>query len=60
MSFKVNWKGMFLYGPDVSYALAGIAGLAALTGLLRIAKQRERCGGRPAPGKGIKRLAGAR
>ncbi len=36
--FKVNWKGMFLYGPDVSYALTGIGGLAALTGLLRTAK----------------------
>jgi len=37
-AFKVNWKGLFLYGPDMSYALAGIGGLAALAGLLRIAK----------------------
>jgi hypothetical protein len=36
--FKVGWKGLFLYGPDVSCALAGIGGLAALTGLLRAAK----------------------
>jgi hypothetical protein len=35
---KVGWKGMFLYGPDVSYALTAIGSLAALTGLVRIAK----------------------
>jgi len=34
--FKVNWKGLFLYGPDMSCALAGIGGLSALTGLLRV------------------------
>jgi hypothetical protein len=28
--FKVNWKGLFLYGPDMSCALAGIGGLSAL------------------------------
>ena len=43
--FKVNWKAMFLYGPDVSYALTAIGGLAALTGILRIAKAaRAPCG----------------
>jgi CubicO group peptidase (beta-lactamase class C family) len=36
--FKVNWKGLFLYGPDMSCALAGIGGLSALTGLLRVIK----------------------
>jgi len=36
--FKVNWKGLFLYGPDMSCALAGIGGLCALTGLLRVIK----------------------
>ncbi len=36
--FKVNWKGLFLYGPDMSCALAGIGGLSALTGLLRVMK----------------------
>jgi len=34
--FKVNWKGLFLYGPDMSCALAGIGALSALTGLLRV------------------------
>ena len=28
--FKVNWKGLFLYGPDMSCALAGIGGLSAV------------------------------
>ena len=37
-AFKVNWKGLFLYGPDMSCALAGIGGLSALTGLLRVIK----------------------
>jgi len=36
--FKVNWKGLFLYGPDMSCALAGIGGLSALTGILRVIK----------------------
>jgi len=36
--FKVNWKGLFLYGPDMSCALAAISGLSALTGLLRVIK----------------------
>ena len=45
--FKVNWKGLFLYGPDMSCALAGIGGLAALTGLLRIAKAARSLPGRP-------------
>ena len=36
--FKVNWKGLFLYGPDMSCALATIGGLSALTGLLRVIK----------------------
>jgi CubicO group peptidase (beta-lactamase class C family) len=36
--FKVNWKGLFLYGPDMSCALAAIGGLSALTGLLRVIK----------------------
>jgi hypothetical protein len=36
--FKVNWKGLFLYGPDMSGALAGIGGLSALTGILRVIK----------------------
>ncbi len=34
----VNWKGMFLYSPDISCALAATGGLAALTGLLRVVK----------------------
>jgi len=37
-AFKVNWKGLFLYGPDMSWALVGIGGLSALTGLLRVIK----------------------
>jgi len=37
-AFKVNWKGLFLYGPDMSCALAGIGGLSALTGLIRVIK----------------------
>ncbi len=37
-AFKVNWKGLFLYGPDMSCALAAIGGLSALTGLLRVIK----------------------
>jgi len=36
--FKVNWKGLFLYGPDMSCALVAIGGLSALTGLLRVMK----------------------
>lgn len=36
--FKVNWKGLFLYGPDMSCALAAIGGLSAITGLLRMIK----------------------
>ena len=36
--FKVNWKGLLRYGPDMSWALAGIGGLSALTGLLRVIK----------------------
>lgn len=36
--FKVNWKGLFLYGPDMSCALAGIGGVSALTELLRVMK----------------------
>ncbi len=42
-AFKVNWKGLFLYGPDMSCALAGIGALSALNGLLRVIKA-----GRPA------------
>jgi hypothetical protein len=30
--FKVNWKGLFLYGPDMSGALVGIGGFSALAG----------------------------
>lgn len=45
--FKVNWKGLFLYGPDMSYTAAGIGGLAALTGLLRAAKAARSLPGRP-------------
>jgi hypothetical protein len=47
--FKVNWKGMFLYGPDVSYALTAIGGLATLTGVLRIAKAARAPRGRSRP-----------
>lgn len=36
--FKVNWKGLFLYGPDMSCALTAIGGLSAHTGLLRVMK----------------------
>ena len=32
------WKGLLLYGPDMSCALTGIGGLSALTGLLRMIK----------------------
>ncbi len=42
-AFKVKWKGLFLYGPDMSCALAGIGALSALNGLLRVIKA-----GRPA------------
>jgi CubicO group peptidase (beta-lactamase class C family) len=35
---KANWKGLFLYGPDMSSALLAIGGLSALTGLIRGAK----------------------
>ncbi len=45
--FKVSWKGMFLYGPDISCALTGIGGLAALTGLLRVARARWSLPGQP-------------
>jgi hypothetical protein len=36
-------QGMFLYSPDISCALTGIGGLAALTGLLRVVKTRLTC-----------------
>jgi len=45
--FKVNWKGLFLYGPDMSCALAGIGGLPALTGLLRVIKAGHSIRSRP-------------
>jgi hypothetical protein len=45
--FKVNWKGLFLYGPDMSCALAGIGGLSALTGLLRVIKTEQAARRRP-------------
>ena len=45
--FKVNWKGLFLYGPDMSCALAGIGGLSALTGLLRVIKTGQSARRRP-------------
>ena len=45
--FKVNWKGLFLYGPDMSCALAGIGGLSALTGLLRVIKAGQSVRSRP-------------
>ena len=45
--FKVNWKGLFLYGPDMSCALAGIGGLSALTGLLRVIKTEQSVRSRP-------------
>ena len=45
--FKVNWKGLFLYGPDMSCALAGIGGLSALTGLLRVIKTGQSVRSRP-------------
>jgi hypothetical protein len=48
---KVNWRGLFLYGPDVSCALAGIGGLPALTGLLRAAKAARSLPGRPPAGQ---------
>jgi hypothetical protein len=48
--FKVNWKGLFLYGPDMSCALAGIGGLSALTGLLRVIKAGHPVRSRP-PGR---------
>jgi hypothetical protein len=47
--FKVNWKGLFLYGPDMSCALAGIGGLSALTGILRVMKAIK--AGHPARGR---------
>jgi hypothetical protein len=43
----VNWKGMFLYSPDISCALTAIGGLAALTGLLRVARARRSLPGQP-------------
>ena len=46
-AFKVNWKGLFLYGPDMSCALAGIGGLSALTGLLRVIKTGQPVRSRP-------------
>jgi hypothetical protein len=45
--FKVNWKGLFLYGPDMSCALAGIGGLSALTGLLRVIQTGQSVRSRP-------------
>lgn len=45
--FKVNWKGLFLYAPDMSCALAGIGGLSALTGLLRVVKAEQSVHSRP-------------
>ena len=45
--FKVNWKGLFPYGPDMSCALAGIGGLSALTGLLRVIKAGHSVRSRP-------------
>ena len=48
-AFKVNWKGLFLYGPDMSCALAGIGGLCALTGLLRVIKAVK--AGHPVPSR---------
>ncbi len=45
--FKVNWKGLVLYGPDMSCALAGIGGLSALTGLLRVIKTGQSVPSRP-------------
>ena len=45
--FKVNWKGLFLYGPDMSCALAAIGGLSALTGLLRVIKIEQSARSRP-------------
>jgi hypothetical protein len=36
--FQVNWRGLSLYGPDMSCALIAIGGLAGLTGLLRVAR----------------------
>ena len=47
VTFKVNWKGLFLYGPDMSCALAGIGGLSALTGLLRVIKIGQSARSRP-------------
>jgi len=47
--FKVNWKGLFLYGPDMSCALAGIGGLSALTGILRVIEAIK--AGHPARGR---------
>ncbi|HTX07724.1 MAG TPA: serine hydrolase domain-containing protein [Solirubrobacteraceae bacterium] len=46
--FKVNWKGLLLYGPDMSCALAGIGGLSALTGVFRVMKALHSARSRPA------------
>jgi CubicO group peptidase (beta-lactamase class C family) len=56
--FKVNWKGLFLYAPDMSYALAGIGGLSALTGLLRMIKAGRSVRSRP-PARQIPARPGA-
>ena len=45
--FKVKWKGLLLYGPDMSCALAAISGLYALAGLLRVIKAEHPGRGRP-------------
>jgi len=54
--FKVNWKGLFLYGPGMSYALAGIGGPSALTGLLRVIKAGRSSGRLVTPAAGCHAL----
>jgi CubicO group peptidase (beta-lactamase class C family) len=49
--FKVSWKGLFLYGPDMSCALAAIGGLSALTGLLRVIRTEQPVRGSPPDGQ---------